>query len=108
MPVIIVEKDVLKNILPDNIINNLNKIIGGDVPKEVYEDESLEYITKFRVIPFSSIGKENGMLVGIRADGIEIESEDETKKSDNIIIAIYDKSLTKRGEYRALIGIELI
>ena len=26
----------------------------------------------------------------------------------NVIIGIYDKSLTKRGEYRALIGLELI
>ena len=30
------------------------------------------------------------------------------KENKDIIIAIYDKSLTKRGEYRALIGIELL
>ena len=34
--------------------------------------------------------------------------EDVNEKYKNIIIGIYDKSLTKRGEYRALIGIELL
>ena len=48
------------------------------------------------------------MLLGIRADEIQVETEDEKKTSNNVIIGIYDKSLTKRGEYRALIGIELL
>ena len=48
------------------------------------------------------------MLLGIRADEIQVETEDEKRVSNNVIIGIYDKSLTKRGEYRALIGIELI
>ena len=34
--------------------------------------------------------------------------EDDKKISNNVIIGIYDKSLTQRGEYRALVGIELI
>ena len=48
------------------------------------------------------------MLLGIKANEIEIENEEEKKISTNVIIGIYDKSLTKRGEYRALIGLELI
>ena len=40
MSVIVVEKSILKEILPESILNNLNKIIGGDMPKEVYEDEN--------------------------------------------------------------------
>ena len=48
------------------------------------------------------------MLLGIRADEIVVETEDEQKISNNVIIGIYSQSLTKRGEYRALIGIELI
>ena len=48
------------------------------------------------------------MLLGIRINQIQVEKEDEIKISNNVIIGIYDKSLTKRGEYRALIGIELL
>lgn len=107
MPVIVVEKEILKNILPDTILNHLNHIIGGDVPKEVYENENLAYITKFRVIPFSSIGKTNGMLLGFKADKIVVEQE-EKEVIENVIVGIYENSLSKKGQYSALIGLELI
>lgn len=48
------------------------------------------------------------MLLGIRAKYIEILKEQEQKRTENIMIGIYNKSLTKRGEYRALIGIDLL
>ena len=48
------------------------------------------------------------MLLGIKADELEVKRDDENKKIRNIIIGIYDKSLTKRGEYRALVGLEVI
>lgn len=108
MPVIVVEKEILKNILPEIILNNLNKIIGGDVPKEVYEDENLEYITKFRVIPFSSIGKTNGMLLGFKANKIEIKDEESIETINNVIVGIYENKLSKKNQYSALIGLDLL
>ena len=87
-------------------ITNTPVIINGnlsDIPEEIQE----KYISKMRCIPFKSLGKENGMLLGIRADEIEVIKEDENKIIKNAIIGIYDKSLTKRGEYRALVGIDL-
>jgi len=109
MPVIVVQKDILECILPDIILNNLEKIIGGDVPKEIYEDENLQYITKFRLIPFSSLGKENGMLLGFKANKIEIKQEDnDLKVIKNVIVGIYDKKLSKKNQYFALIGLDLL
>lgn len=106
-PVIIVERSILYDTLPKEILNNLENILSGnldEIPKEIQQN----YISKLKCIPFSSLGKQNGMLVGIRADKIEIVKEDENKNSNDVIVGIYDKSLTKRGEYRALIGMELI
>lgn len=108
MPVIVVEKEILKNILPEIILNNLNKIIGGDVPKEVYEDENLQYITKFRVIPFSSIGKANGMLLGFKANKVEIKDEENIETINNVIVGIYENKLSKKNQYSALIGLDLL
>ena len=102
-PVVIVESSLLEKILPKEIINNIDNVLAGDldtVPKE--------YVSRLRCIPFSSLGKQNGMLLGIKADEIKVEKEEERKTFNNIIIGIYDKSLTKKGEYRALIGLELI
>ena len=106
-PVVIVESTLLENVLPRQILNNLEKILCGDL-SQISEEIQEKYISKFKCIPFSSLGKQNGMLLGIRADEIEVETEYEKKVSNNVIVGIYDKSLTKKGEYRALIGIELI
>lgn len=105
--VVIVESTLLEGILPIKILNNLENILCGDF-SQISDEMQQKYISKFRCIPFSSLGKQNGMLLGIKADEILVETEDEKKISNNIILGIYDKSLTKRGEYRALIGIELI
>ena len=107
IPVIIVESTLLEEVLPIQILNNLDKILCGDL-SQISEEIQEKYVSKLRCIPFSSLGKQNGMLLGIRINQIQVEKEDEIKISNNVIIGIYDKSLTKRGEYRALIGIELL
>ena len=103
-PVIVVEHTLLYDILPKEILNNLEKILGGDI--ESLPDE-IKYISKLKFIPFSSLGKQNGMLIGIKPTYVEVMQEENTKKED-VIIGIYNKSFTKNGEYRALIGIDLI
>lgn len=107
IPVIVVEDTLLYEVIPKEILNNMNKILAGDF-ENVPEKIKNEYISRLKVIPFSSLGKQNGMLLGIRADEIEIEQDDDIKNIDKVTIGIYDKSLTKRGEYRALIGLDLI
>lgn len=106
-PVVIVESSLLYDILPKEILNNLDMILGGDLSK-IPEKIQSQYISKLRCIPFSSLGKQNGMLLGIKADEIEVEKEEDKKITKNVIIGIYDKSLTKKGEYRALVGLDLI
>ena len=104
-PVVIVESSLLYGVLPKEILNNLENILGGNL-EEIPEEIQLEYISKLRCIPFASLGKQNGMLVGIKPEKIEVINE-QTEENKNAIIGIYNKSLTKRGEYKALIGLEL-
>lgn len=106
-PVIVVEHTLLYDCIPKEILNHLDELLGGDFEK-IPETIKQEYIAKLKFIPFSSLGKQNGMLIGIKADYIRIKENEKEEKKENIIIGIYNKSLTKRGEYRALMGIELI
>ena len=55
-----------------------------------------------------SLGKENGMLIGIKANGLTVNTQEDVVFIKNIIIGIYDGSLSKTGKYRALIGLELL
>ena len=106
-PVVVVEHTLLYDCIPKEILNNLENILGGDF-SGISEKIREEYISRLKVIAFSSLGKQNGMLIGIKAEEFIIKSDDESKRKENIIIGIYNKSLTKRGEYRALVGIELV
>ena len=103
-PVIVVEHTLLYECIPKEILNHVEDILGGDF-NEIPESIKKEYISRLKVIPFSSLGKQNGMLLGIKPEKVIIKNEDEEKESNNVIIGIYNKSLTKRGEYRALLGI---
>lgn len=100
--VVIIENNLLEEVLPKEICNNVENILSGNL-----DGVPEKYIPRLRCIPFSSLGKQNGMLLGIKADGIEVDFEEEKKCSKDVIIGVYDKSLTKKGEYRALIGLEL-
>ena len=102
-PVVIVESSLLESYLPKELLRNIDNVLAGDL-KNVPEN----YISKLRCIPFSSLGKQNGLLLGMKAEEITIIIDDEKKIKQNVIIGIYEKSLTKRGEYRALVGLDLI
>ena len=106
-PVIVVEHTLLYECIPKEILNHIEDILGGDF-SEIPDSVRKEYISKLKVIPFSSLGKQNGMLLGIKPEGVIIKNEEEEKENNNVIIGIYNKSLTKRGEYRALLGIEIM
>lgn len=106
-PVIVVERGLLYECIPKEILNNIEEIIGGEF-KNVPENIRLEYISKLKLIPFSSLGKQNGMLIGIKPEYIKIVQEGQEKIIKDVIVGIYKGQLTKKGEYGALMGIELI
>ncbi len=106
VPVIVVEHILLYSCMPKEILNNLKEIMGGDF-KNIPCDIQEKYISKLKLIPFSSLGKQNGMLIGIRPEYVKVITDEQEKINKNVIIGIYEKSLTKKGEYQALIGIEL-
>ena len=94
LPVIIVEKDKISNLV--NI--DIEQILGGD-------EDNLDK-TKFRIIPFNSIGKQNGLLIGVKPDFVKIVFEDIERYIKGVIIGIYDGKISK--DYSALIGLELL
>ena len=102
VPVMVVEKEVLRGIVSDIILDNINEIINGKNIKIG------EMISKIKVIPFSSLGKKNGMLLGIKADNILIELENNYKLVNEIIIGIYDGKLGRSNKYSGLIGLNIL
>lgn len=108
LAVIVVEHKSLYTIIPKDILDNISKIIGGDIVDLSKNEGFNKIISRFRIIPFSSLGKQNGLLLGIKADGINILVDEKTEHIKNAIIGIYDKSLTKNGIYSAIFGLDLL
>ena len=102
--VIMIEKNKLNSIFPEKILNNIDKILGGDLESA----ESLEYRKRLRFIPFTSVGKQNGMLLGIKADFITIITDVEEIINKRAIIGIYEKTFSKSGKYSGLIGLNIL
>ena len=103
-PVIVMEHSLFKNIISDEILENIESILGGDLSK-ISENVKNQYLSKMRIIPFSSLGKQNGMLLGIKIQEAIIEQNAELKKIEKAIIGLYNKKISKTKEYHALIGI---
>lgn len=101
--VVVVEKEKLKEIIEEEILNNIEAIISGK--QEILNDE---YISRFRWIPFSSLGKQNGMLLGFKPDLFEVEFDGITTKSEKVVIGIYDKEISKNRQYFAIVGLDLL
>ena len=104
VPVIVVEDKLFKNTIDEEILDNIENILGGDL-SNISETIKNKYISKMRVIPFTSIGKQHGMLLGIKAQEVIIEENTETRKLNKVIIGLYNKKLNKKNEYQALIGL---
>lgn len=117
-PVIIVEKSKLEKVID---LNKL-RIYASDKKAnniDEYNEESRlnnykykqntrggEDQLKIRLIPFKSIGSQNGMLIGIKPEYIKINYNEKIIQKRNIIIGLYDKKISKN--YQALIGLEIL
>ena len=107
-PVIVIEHKNLNSAIPEKVLNNIDKILGGDIGELTKDEEFSRIISRFRMIPFSSLGKQNGLLLGIKADSVNVISDEKTEKINNAIIGIYDKSFTKNGAYTAIFGLDML
>jgi len=101
-PVVIVENNILKEVISADILENLKDIINGT--KQIDE----KYMKRLKLIPFSALGTERGLLFGIKPDEFSINYQDKEIKDNNVIIGLYDKKLSKNNRYNALVGLDLI
>ncbi len=108
-PVIIVEFDVLEKILPEPVreyILTLDQNCLFDFGS--IDNIEPQWLKRFRLLPFKDIGKENGMLLGIKPDELKIYGEDETKVIKDVILGVYFNKLSNNDEYCALLHTDLL
>lgn len=107
-PVIVAEYGAIKEILPHEL-----SVIFNDDRNEIDFQQlyntlgNTDLIVRIRLIPFSSLGKENGMLVGIKPDIVKLKGKKHNKEVKDVIIGVYKKRISQNGEYKALLYPEI-
>lgn len=101
-PVMVAELTAVKKILPSTVYSaySLGENVS-DIIKNIADDE---LINNIKIIPFSSLGQKNGVIIGITMDRAVIKDKVILKP----IVALYSSSLSIDGFYNALLSPEFI
>lgn len=102
-PVLIAEYTSVKPLLPEPVSQALSQPDGG-IEAIAGSVEQTALGGRFRVIPFTSLGTENGLLVGFKPDAVQIGG----RAVKNVIVGIYQRQLSNNHEYNALLSPELV
>src|SRR5690606_14903655 len=101
--VVVVELEVLAAILPEPIREAVRQMGDGDLHQVSRLLYSSRWSSRFRVIPFRSLGRGTGRLVGFRPDAAALRYEGTLLPLDGVTIGIYPLPLDAEASYPALL-----
>ncbi len=116
-PVIVIERTVVEHLLSKELLeefeNTKNYLSGALKDEEVAVTSEQSEIMKrlmlrLRVIPYSSIGKTQGMMCGLMLDQLVVHTGKETICCNRITAAISDNCLSPKEEYQVILHKELL
>lgn len=93
--------------------NLLTDPISGK-PVSVVEETALmkgwleKYPQKYKIIPYQSVGREHGVLVGIVVDELVIKKEQEQVVKKGAVVAFYKGKLSKNGDFQMILNHSLM
>lgn len=108
IPVVVVEYSVLKNLFPAEVRKAFENSSDPDLMLLLSSLSTTPWVTRFRVIPFCSLGEEHGMLIGFRPDRVEVWDGTEPVSVRNVIVGVYHRQLSPEGSYKALLHPEVL
>lgn len=106
-PVLVAERKAVEVVMPEDVRSAFEGIAAGN-------GESLEHLgqnswsSRLRIIPFASLGRTNGMLLGFKPDSLTLSSRGKRYATSRVVIGVYGGALSADGAYRALVGPEVI
>ena len=106
IPVIIAYVKAIADIFPDNVKKNI-------IEEENYESVIKDIInsslkTRIRIIPYKTIGNDDGMLYGIVVDMIVTRAKPDSMILKNPVLALYNKPISSENDYQALAYPEIL
>ncbi len=106
-PVLVVEAEILKGVLPPEILGLSILFSKGEFPDNSALEFSPDWASRIRVISYTSVGKKKGFLLGFRPDEVVLLHK-EPKKLPPVIIGLYNLASYTGGGYHALLPSSLL
>lgn len=107
-PVIVVEADALRELLPEELGRLLKPKYGPDFYTLLETWEDRRWATRFRLVPYRSLGDTNGLMPGFRPDKVELRYGGKLMAVPDVVVALYDRELSADHDYRALLSPRLL
>jgi len=107
-PVMIVEYALLKPLLPPAVQQAFTATGEPDLETVIKGLEGSFWAARMLMIPFSSIGRSRGMLLGFRPDELILVIDQKPVRVKDVVVAVYHKTLSPEGRYRALLHPDII
>ncbi|HEX6972670.1 MAG TPA: sigma-E processing peptidase SpoIIGA [Limnochordia bacterium] len=108
LPVIVMEHEAARSVLPPQIEPALAAMEEGDLSVVSHLLSAREWSRRFRVIPFSSVGHSNGLLIGFRPDKLYLFLNGRRVPAQEAIIGLSRRPLDPAGAYQALLHPEVV
>lgn len=101
VPVVIIELNRIRDFLPREIIELTESFNSVDLIEKLDLPEF--WIERLRILPFNSLGRDHGILIGFRPDQLRVWQKQQETINKNIVVALYNRPLSKEGAFQALI-----
>ena len=96
------------NLLRDPISDKPVLIGEYDLIKTLLPGELEDYATKIKVIPFHSLGQDNGTLYGVVFDQVNVKEKKQVKQNKDVIIGLYHGNLSVNNEYQIILHKDIL
>lgn len=107
-PVVVIEYGELKRILPCEVKAIFDNYLEDDLENMTEYISTSSWLDRFRLIPFTALGKTNGMLIGFRPDIVEVFIGESWVETSRVVVGVYNNRLSKTESYHALMNPEII
>jgi stage II sporulation protein GA (sporulation sigma-E factor processing peptidase) len=107
VPVIVLEINHIYSLLPQKLVDEI-RCNQTDLLNIINSFNDFDWGHKIRVLPFSDLGQEHGMLLGLKPDNIIITYKNKLIQTDQVILGLTDHKLDQEEKYEALINPQIL
>lgn len=96
------------NHLREPMSNRPALIVERTALEQIMDKGLLEYVTRVKVIPYRSIGKEHGTMYALVIDEIKVKVDGQIHIHKNVVACIYEGTLSSKKDYQLILHEELL